>query len=142
MVGCLLLLLSSIFINKKKKKKLRFGFWVVQSLDSFWHLKSIQTFNPNESGPSELIRINPNETEFFGIIRIYSDWPDSFGLIRLIWIHSHCKFGLIRIDPIHSDSFRLQVRIDFEWASDWCGLKTITSDWFGINFNPELAPEQ
>ena len=41
------------------------------------------TFNPNESGHSELIRINPidpNETEFFRSIRVHSDRPDSFGL--------------------------------------------------------------
>ena len=52
--------------------------------------------------------LNPNETEFFGIIRIDSDRTDSFRLKA----------------QINSDSFGLQIRIDFEWATDWFGLKT------------------
>ena len=59
---------------------------------------------------------NPKHTEFFGIMQIESDrlWLESFGLkVR----SSSDQFGLTRF-------IGLQVRIDFELASDWFGLKT------------------
>ena len=66
----------------------------------------IRTFNPNESGQTQSIRINPvcpNQSQWFWKIRFHSDCK--FGLIRNHWIHSDYKFGLILNRPrIDSDA--------------------------------------
>ena len=105
--------------------------------------------------------MKPNFSVSYGLIRInqiHTGWKfELIGFIRINRIHSDWKFGLILINSDCPDSFGLQVRIDFEWASDWFGLKTNfrldrnetvwrgfkfrndseNSDWFGINFNFE-----
>ena len=78
--------------------------------------------------------MTPNFPESFWLIRIErinSDWLNSFGLkVRI-------NFDWCRLTPIQSDSFELQVLIDFEWVSDWFGLKTNygldqnETDWCG-----------
>ena len=95
--------------------------------------------NPNQSDESDLsesVRMIPKNSvsfELIGLIRIYridSNWPDS----------SDCKFGLILINSDWTDSFGLQVRIDFEWVSDWFGFKNFfgldrnETVWFGYKF--------
>ena len=78
----------------------------------------IRSINPNESGQSELsIRMIPKNSVLFGLIGflITSDCPDSCGLI------------LINSDG--PDTFGLQGRINFEWASDWFELK----HFFGLD---------
>ena len=79
------------------------------------------------------------------------NFSESYELIQIHRIHSKLKVRIDRIDRIHSDwysdwpdsfwfkvqinsdYFGLQFRIDFEWASDWFGLKTNFRIWLEWN---------
>ena len=96
--------------------------------------------------------MKPNFSESFGLT--------GFNGIEISnWSYGPDSFGLIWFDRIQSDSFELQVRIDFDWALDWFRLKTNlgldrneivwcgykfrnNSDWFGMNLNSKLSPEK
>ena len=73
----------------------------------------IRSINPYQSEWIGSIRMIPKNSVLFGLVGflITSDWPDSCGLI------------LINSDG--PDTFGLQGRINFEWASDWFELKLI-----------------
>ena len=108
-------------------------------IEKFLRLKSIRTFNPNESGQSELIRINPNfQSEWIWSIPInpnfQSVWIQSIRSIRTFNPYesdlsesirtikkNSVSFGLIGVNRIErivsSDEFWL-IRID-RIHSEW-----------------------
>ena len=105
--------------------------------------KSEASFKPYQSEPhlKSIRTLNPNESDESKSVqtfnpneseidRIHSDW--NFGFIRIVFELALSWFGLkICCGLIRNNSFSSE--------SD-SGMARNSADWFGMNLNPELSP--